>query len=358
MKFQEEVRMAKHRLEAFFICLFFLFNFALFSYAQTGLTAKDIVDKNIQAAGGKENLSRIKNYSFRSGPLTYYMSDRGVMKLQEGKEPIITEVILVDEKGARRNCFNKITELSGIQKSMYQALAKLRSGLFTLAGFKKNLNLEGLKSFGLEKHYVLSTTIGSLKVEFFIDSENFLLKRLVFKGFDPSAGKYEVNHDFGPYQELNGLKIPSSWFDSQVGARGRLNSISDLKLNQALEKGFFSRADVNIGTVRIGQGALEGNVVESAFQRNMLLVGTNWTDECMKRAGFNAEDKLILEIAGKEIEIDFYQSFPPRDKLGPGSKFIAPNTESENFIVYLVSPEYRELLEDLSPLLPIRVRKK
>ncbi len=303
-------------------------------------------------------MSRIKNYSFRSGPVTYFMSDKGLMKLQEGKEPIITEVILVDNKEAHRNCFNKITELSGIQKSTYQALAKLRSGLFTLAGFKKDLTLEGLKSFGLERHYVLSTNIDSLEVEFFIDSENFLLKRLAFKGFDPSAGKYEVNHDIGPYQDIDGLKIPSSWFDSQVGARGRLNSISDVKLNQPLEKGFFSRADVNVGAVKIGQGALEGNVVESAFQRNMLLVGTNWTEECLKKAGFNAEDKLILEMAGREIEIDFYQSFPPRDKLGPGSKFIAPNTQSENFVVYLISQEFKELLEDLAPLLPIRVKKK
>jgi hypothetical protein len=110
--------------------------------------------------------------------------------------------------------------------------------------------------------------------------------------------------------------------------------------------------------VRIGQGALEGSVVESAFQRNMLIVGTNWTEECMKRAGFKAEDMLILEIAGREIEIDFYQGFPPRDKIGPGSKFIAPNTESENFVVYLISQEFKELLEDLAPLLPIRVRKK
>lgn len=350
--------MAKRRLEAFFSGLFLLFSFVLFSWSQASLTAKDIVDKNIQAAGGRKNLSRIKNYSFRSGPVTYFMSDKGSMKLQEGKEPIITEVILVDEKGVSRNCFNKVTELSGIQESTYQALAKLRTGFFTLAGFKKSLSLEGLKSYGPEKHYLLTTSIDSLKVEFFIDSENFLLKRLVFKGFDPSAGKYEVSHDFGPYQDINGLKMPSSWFDSQVGARGRLNTISDLKLNQPLEKGFFSRADVNVGAVRIGQEALEGSVVESAFQRNMLIVGTNWTEECMKRAGFKAEDILILEIAGREIEIGFYQEFPPRDKLGPGSKFIAPNRENENFVVYLISQEFKELVEDLAPLLPIRVRKK
>jgi len=325
--------------------------------AQADLSVKDIVEKNIQAAGGKEALSAVKNYSFKHGLRTYYMATSGLMKLTDGKEPVITEVILVEKDKVKRNCFNKISEMAGFVKSTYQCLAQLRSGLFTLINFKDQLEFKGQKNFGPKKHYMLTTDIGRLKVEFYIDYDEFILKRLVFKGFDQSRGRYEVNHDFGPYQEIDGIKIPSSWFGSSVGARGSNYGISNVKINPTLDKDFFSTIEVNVGEVKIAEGALSGNIIEFSFRRNMLQMSTNWTDECIKGAGFKSKDKLILQMGDKEIEIDFYESFPPRETIGPGSKFLVPNRRSENYIIYLISPESKQLLEEIEPLLPIQVKK-
>jgi len=350
--------MAERRLRVLFAGLLVFLGSFLLLYAQADLSVKDIVERNIQAAGGKEALSKIKNYSFKHDLKTYYMATSGSMKLTDGKEPVITEVILVEKDKVKRNCFNKISEMAGFVKSTYQCLAQLRGGLFTLINLKDQLEYRGLKNFGPKKHYLLTTGRGGLKVEFYIDSSEFTLKRLVFKGFDQSRGKYEVNHDFGPYQEINGIKIPSSWYSSQVGARGSTYGISDVKINPPLAEDFFSSIEVNVGEVNIGEGALNGNIVESSFRRNMLQISTNWTDECIKGAGFKSKDKLILQIADKEIEIDYYESFPPRETIGPGSKFLVPNSRSENYLIYLISPEYTKLLEEIEPLLPIRVKRK
>jgi len=350
--------MAWRRFGTFLAGSFLLLTIVLPPHSQGELSAKEILEKNIQAAGGKDKLSQVKNFSFRFGTTTYYLSTDGIMKLKEGKEPIITEVIIADKEKVRRNCFNKTAELTGIQKSMYQSLARLWSGLFTLIHFKGQLEFQGLKSFGPEKHYLLTTKVGDLQLEFYLDSADILLKRVVFKGFEPSQGKYEVNHDFGPYQEIDGMKIPTSWFSSQIGARGSTYRVSDLKFNEPLDKGFFSRLDVNVGEVKIEEAALKGNIVESRFQRNRLLIDTNWTDDCVGRAGFKAQDKLILEIAEVEVEIDFYDSQPPRDLIGPGAKFMVPNLQNENYLIILGPEEYQKLSEKLEPLLPIRVRKK
>lgn len=349
--------MIERRLRVSFTGLLVLLGSFLLLYSQADLSIKDIVKKNIQAAGGQEALSKVKNYSFKHGLRTYYMATSGLMKLTEGREPVITEVILVEEDKVKRNCFNNISEMAGFVKSTYQCLAKLRGGLFTLANFKDKLEFKGQKNFGPRKHYMLTTDIGRLKVEFYLDADEFTLKRLVFKGFDQSRGKYEVNHDFGPYQEIDGIKIPSSWFSSQVGSRGSNYGISDVKINPPLDKDFFSTIEVNVGEVKIVEGALSGNIIESSFRRNMLQVSTNWTDECIKGAGFKSKDKLILQMGDREIEIDFYESFPPRETIGPGSKFMVPNRRSENYIIYLISPEYKQLLEDIVPLLPIQVKK-
>lgn len=286
------------------------------------------------------------------------MSSDGLMKITDGKDPIITEAIVVDQNKVKRNCYNNITEITGLQKATYQILAKLRSGLYTLKNFQGQLDFQGLKKFGPKQYYLLTTSIDDLKAGFYLDKDEFRLKRIVFQGFDKTSGKYEVNHDIGPYLEMNGVKIPSSWFSSQVGARGTVNEITDLKINQALGKDFFSTMDINVGEVEIADASLNGNIVEFMFRRNMLMIGTNWTNACTKKAGFNTKDKLILQIDDEQIEIDFYETIPTRGTIVPGMKVMLPNQRSENYLIYLWSEEYRQLSEKLEPLLPIQVKRK
>ncbi|MDH5466269.1 MAG: hypothetical protein OEY25_02510 [Candidatus Aminicenantes bacterium] len=350
--------MTRHRWIFLTVSLLLLFSASSQATAPSEQSLKEILAKNIEAAGEKRSMEKIENYSFSYGPTTYYLSNKGLMKMTEGSEPIITEVILIGKNQVKRNCFNKITELSGVQKSTYLSLARLWSGLFTLVNFEKKLELKGLKSFGPKNHYLLTTKVDDLVVEFYLDSEEYTLQRLVFKGYDEEQNKYEINHDFGPFQAINGVKIPSSWFSSQVGTRGNTVEVMNVKVNQTLGKDFFENLDVNVGEVEIGQGSLKGSIIESGFRRNMLTIATNWTDECIQRAGFKSGDKLILQIAESEIEIDFHESFPPRESIGPGSKFMVPNQSNENYLIYLIAPEFRELAEKLEPLLTIRLKRK
>lgn len=350
--------MKNRRFSVYILALLFIFYSRLLYSAQPDLSVKELVEKNIQSAGEKEKIANIKNFSFLAGSQTYYFSFSGQMKIMEGKMPVVTQVILTDSEKVKRNCYNNISEFEGLQKATYQALAQLRSGLFTLLHFKDQLEYRGLKAFGPKKHYMLTTNIAELEIDFYIEPEEYTIKRIVFKGFDEEGGKYEVNHDFGPFQEVESLKIPSSWFSSQVGARGTLNQISDVKINQALDKDFFSRLEVNVGNIEISSDALGGNIIDFSFQRGMLVIGTNWTDQCIKKAGFKAEDKLVLQISDQEIDIDFYESRPPRGVLQPGVKIMMPNRRDENYLILLSAEEREQLAEILETLLPIRVKRK
>jgi len=226
----------------------------LLVYRQVHLTVKEIVRRNIQMTGDEPRLKHIENYIFKTGLTTHYLSFLGEMKIVVrkepsitvgerkiaiGKEPIVADVILVNEKQVKRNSFNEITEISGLQKSVYQCLASLRSGLFTLMKFESLLEFQGVKEFGPEKFVILTANCNDLKVDFYLDDENFKIKRVVFKGFDQEKGKYEVSHDFGPFQSIEGFNIPSCWFSSEVGKRGNLYEISDVKFNQSLPENFF-----------------------------------------------------------------------------------------------------------------------
>jgi hypothetical protein len=318
----------------------------------------DVIAKNIAAAGGSEIIAGIESYSFSFGPTTYTMSADGPMKMTLGKPPIITEVILVNELGARRNCFNNLSQFQGLDAAVYRVLAKLRGGLFTLKGFMGELAYLELKSFGPQQMHRLTTTTEGLEIEFNVDAGTHELKRLVLKGYDEEQGSYDVNHDFGPYQEVEGVRLPSSWFSSRVGTRGSALEIQDVRLNPELVPGFFENMDVNTGDVEINPGELKGNIVEFAFQRGRLQLGTNWTARCVQGAGFEPEDTLILTIQDREVELVLYNGRPPRGAMGPGKNVMIPNFRSENYNIYLISEEYQALAETLDVLLPIRLGKK
>lgn len=353
-----EGQMIKSRFFVVLFVLMFLSTPVVFSFSGQDLSANDLIQKNIQAAGGKDRLSKIKNYSFKTGLSTYFLSNNGEMKITTGKAPVITDVIFADEQNVKNNSFNKVMEFSPLMKATYQGLALFRSGVFTLINFKDKLELKGKNKFGPKNYHVLATQIGDLEIEFYLDSKEFTIRRMVFQGYSSDQEKYEVNHDIGPFQEIDGIKFPTSWFSSQVGKRGSLYEVNEIKLNENLGKDFFSKIEVNIGDVKVGTGALAGNILNFTFRRNMLMIGTNWTVGNTKRAGLKSKDKLVLFLKDKEFEIDFYETPPPRAAMGSGAKIMMPNRSGENFIIYLLSPEFKQLADKLKILLPIQVKRK
>lgn len=344
------------------LVLFSFFALTSLAQAQSSLTLKEILEKNIQAAGGVEKISQVKNYSFRTGQTTCYLNSEGTMKLTSGKDLIITEVILVSQDEVKRNSFGQIKEITGPNKAIYQCLARLRSGLFTLMNFEGQLIFQGLKSYGPENLYELSTKIGDLKVDFYLHGEEFTLKRIAFQGFELDGQKYEINHDYGSYQEVDGLKLPGSWFSSRVGTRGILYEASDIRINQPLEKEFFSSLDINAGKVEVAAGSLKGNVIDfSQAGSNQISIQTNLIREAIEKAGFKNNDQLTLEIDGLVLELIFYNQIPQRNALAPGAKLIFPNPQGENYIIFLsiLSSELTAIVEKLkTTLLSIQIKKK
>jgi len=332
---------------------------ALPNIAQQQDTVRGIVEKNIQAAGGADKISNIKNFCFQDNGTTYYLSSEGQMKMTSGKDPVITEVILVDQTSVKRNCFNKISDFGPLLEQTYQIRARLYSGLFTLWHFKDDLEFQGKKQFGPKEFHLMTAKAKDLEIEFYVDTKDSLLKRLVFRGHNPDFGKYEINHDIGPYQDVQGLTIPSSWFGSQVGTRGNTYQVSGVKWNLELEEDFFINIDVNVGKTEIFEGILKGNIVDFELSRgNRIMISTNWTDDCIQRAGFQSEDKLILLIGEMQLEVDFYASQPPRSAYQEGATLMLPSRGGENFVIYILASGYQDLAESLEPLLPIQIKKK
>ena len=339
------------------------FALALTASAQAGLSLKDILRKNLEASGGKAKLGQIKNLSFMTGGTRNVVSATGELKILTGKDPVITEVVLVRGDKVQRNAFNAVSDVTGPQKAIFQTLARLYAGLFSLAKFDGQLKLEGLKTYGPEKLYHLTSKapVAGLAISFFVSSADFHLKRLVFQGKTPDGDKYEVNYDFAPFEEAEGLSLPLSWFASQVGTRGNVTEMAEVKMNQPLAKDFFTTLETNVGKTEAAPGEMKGNILDFNSSPFGLSVVTNWTKSDVGKAGLKTGDKLMLLIDEDEFELVFYGlagELPPPNQMAKGARILAPMPRGgEAFAVQFIGGDTASIMAKLKALAPISVKK-
>ncbi len=337
---------------------------ACLASAQTSLSLKDIFRKNLDASGGRAKLAQIKILTFRTAGTRNFVSSSGELKVMSGKDPVVTEAVLVAGGKVVRNSFNVVSEVTGPQATVYQTMAKLYAGLFSLAKFEGQLQLAGVKSFGPEKfyHLTLKGPAGPVAVHFYLRADDFLLKRLVFQGATPEGDKYEVNYDFAPFEETEGgWRLPSSWFVSQVGTRGNLTEMTEFRTNAAVAKGFFGKAECNVGRTEAGPGLMKGNVLDWNASPFGLTIITNWTRKDAETAGLRTGDKLILLLGEDEYQLTFYarsSELPSQGELAKGARLLAPMPRGgETFAIQVVGGEGGPLAAKLTPLAVLSAKK-
>jgi hypothetical protein len=339
------------------------FALALSASAQASLSLKDILRKNLEASGGKAKLGQVKSLSFKTGGTRNVVSAAGELKVLTGKDPVVTEVVLVRRDRVQRKAFNSVSDITGPPKAVYQTLAKLYAGLFSLAKFDGQLKLEGLKAYGPEKLYHLTAKapVAGLAVSFFVSSADFHLKRLVFQGKTPDGDKYEVNYDFAPFEEAEGLSLPLSWFASQVGTRGNMTELAEVKINQPLARDFFATLETNVGQTEAAPGEMKGNILDFNASPFGLSIVTNWTKKDIEKAALKTGDKLILAMGGDEFELAFYAlagELPPPNQLGKGARILAPMPRGgQTFAVQIFGGDTAAIMAKLKALAPISVKK-
>jgi hypothetical protein len=337
---------------------------AFFGSAFTGqeLSLKDIIQKNLEASGGREKLGQFRSLSFKTGNTRFVVAASGAIKLSTGKDPVVTEVILAKDGKVLRNSYNTIAEIPDPQKTVYLTLAKLYAGLFTLVKFEGELKLEGLTAFGPEKLYQLTLAKpGAVVASFFLGPDDWRLKRLLFRGQTPEGDIYEVNTDFGPFEPFEGFNMPLTWFSSQVGTRGTLAEVTEVQMNQSLSEDLFTKLDVNVGATEAQPGQLKGNVLDFNSNRFGLSVNTNWRKSDVEEAGFRTGDKLTLLVEGVESELVFYATsaeVPNQNELAQGARVMTFPWFGETYVLQFIAVDTAPVEAKLKPLAALEITKK
>ncbi len=339
----------------------------------TALTVEDIIGRNIEATGGKARIEAVKNISFdvpstrlRESCTSYIASAGGELKIV-GKVRNLTARVAVVKNGKMKVAdFSPSGELTSLEKAKMQCLAKLFAGAFTLMKFEKGFTNSGMKKFGPEQFYILKTTSEGHEVSFYLGVENFLVKRVIFEGFDDKQGNYKTIIAFTNPQNIDGLNIPSTWFESYLRAGysndNAFQSITNVKIGQELEEQFFENLDIDFGNPIAAEGSLKGNMVDSVYvpsTKNVILE-VNWTENHIKKTGFKSRDDLILKIGKQEFPAvyvpDFYD-FTDEDRSTMDIIFLvqAPGYP----LVWLVfqGEKYKPVHDEFELLCPVSIYK-
>jgi hypothetical protein len=334
--------------------------------AAAGDEAADIVKRNVAAAGGEARLASVRTLSFSAGGSVFTATPAGTMKVVvPGLPPAVIEVTLVEPGRVRRNRLDGEADISGVDKVRLTLYARLFGGCFTLRNFAAGLRYEGVRRFGPETFHRLGADLPPMTVEFDVGTADGLLRQVALRGANPDGSRYEEFFDMGPYLDVAGVMLPSSWFRSQVGGRGSLSEIAEAAFDAPLETDFFARADVNVGEAKAGAGALEGCVLNLLEERGGFVLVTNWTSGRAVEAGLASGESLTLTIGDLEREAVYYANAAEAAGAGaykPGARIVTFDPQrgaSLMALFYMPAPEEAAAVKaEVKGLSPIAVRKR
>lgn len=361
----------KLRISILFITLFLLI-ISVASFAENKTGGKEIIVRHLKAVGGDAKIQSTGCIKFNFATpepnstiinTVYAMGED--TKIILGEPPLIETVVVVKNNQIKVNSFAGSEGLTERQKREALASAKLYAGYFSLMKYKDILEYSGIKKYGPEKHHVFSVNETEYSIEFYIDSDSFLLKRMELSNNKKGLDNYKLSFEISDYTKVDGIPIPKGFFRADMGAeataRGADVIITNVKTNVKVAEDFFNDTKLNYGNVNLKDGVLVGNGVSSDFvdRFKYSFVLTNWTDDIVKKAGFKPKDKITIEYNGEKYEANYLASINELrgPLLEPGNIYFVKGRNNSYYIWFLFGEQFKKISETYKPLTEIKAYK-
>lgn len=358
-------------MKKFVVCVFVLGLLGCFSSTIPAgeLTEREIIQKNIVAGGGKDKIEGIKSASIQIAiPGRFitrvYTQGKDLFKWIDGIPPIIEGIILIKGEEIQNKSYRMERTMAAREKSFCLTMQKLLNGAFTLYNFQDSLNFKGIKKLGPEQHYVFETSLGGCLIQFNLDIQTFLLKRMVIE--DITTGDYKATYDFLPSEEKEGFIIPSGWYQCDLGsgasAEGTQYQLSEFKVNPKIDDKFFSDMELNMGTISVTADTIKGNLTTSMFseQRGYGYFATNSVREDLEKLGLKANDKITVKIGDKEFQGLYITSTDAitASMTAPGTILLTPLSGSSYAGLIFFGAQFKPMFSEYQPLKEFTIIKK
>jgi len=229
------------------------------AHAASAQTADDIIEKHLAALGGRAALAKVRSRSMKgtmtlttpagdvSGPVEIFNEapNKSRLLLNLDLTSFGAGQMTVDQRFDGTSGY-VIDTLQGNRDISGGQLENMKNGSFPspLLNYKDRgmtVELAGKEKAVDRDAYLLVLTPKSGPVaRQFIDSETFLLIRVVIKVELPQVGELEQTTDFSDYRAVDGVKVPFTIRASSTVQRSTV-ALTNVEHNTSIDQALFSK---------------------------------------------------------------------------------------------------------------------
>lgn len=236
------------------ICILAIFLVSLTALPSYSQTAKEIIQKMIEASGGKKVLESIDDSTITG---TLELTDQGlsgeitIYKKEPNKMRIDVEVMgMVITQAYDGNLAWWINPQTGATEEMppTEAASMKRDALPRDAAFNPekygiSFDYKGKEQIDGKDHYVIDQIYeDGFKTTLYVDSATYLITKSKSL-LDTAVGEVEIEQVASDYKKVQGLMISHTITTYVNGVESRIIRINDVQYNKGLEDSLFVMED-------------------------------------------------------------------------------------------------------------------
>ncbi len=232
------------------LCLLGIFLIGLTASPGFSQTAKEILDKMVEASGGRKAIESVDDSTVTgtveliqqgiSGAITLYKKEPNKMRIDV---EIMGMLITQAYDGETAWCVNPNTGATEVMPEEEAASMKRdalpRDAAFNPEKYGINYAYKGKESLDGKEHYVIEQTYSDgFQTTIYVDAETYLPTKST-STISSQMGDMEFEQYASDYKKVNGLMIAHTITAYVNGEESRIIKISDVKNNTGLEDSLF-----------------------------------------------------------------------------------------------------------------------
>ncbi|MFH2001375.1 MAG: hypothetical protein ABIK28_16960 [Planctomycetota bacterium] len=280
-------------------------------------TAIEVIERNLEAVGGREKIRTIESLIIEGElegvdppprrKVTLYAKKPDRLR-QEG----LFSVTVFNGKGFVNESKGMPVPLTESDEDELRYRIGFIHNSFTLLKWEplfSKAELKGIKRYGPVEQYVILFPDGQNGHDFvaYIDSETFLIDRIVFLIRHAKAKTLKVVNRLREYQRFEGIMMPTFIIYDRVGWKALPSQfqVRRVTVNPGLEDALFESPEIRLGFATRDGNRLNCEVMGKTEEGYLL---TNARDDDLSALAIHDHERVRLDVAGRTVEVTYLQT--------------------------------------------------
>ncbi|MFH2000508.1 MAG: hypothetical protein ABIK28_12555, partial [Planctomycetota bacterium] len=291
------------------------------------LTAREIIDKNLDTLGGADRIRAIHTLMIDclSGSALLTPTEKTTIYLKKPdllKQESLYRLIVNNGKHCISNAGGKKTVLQDENLEGIRYRLGFYHNAFSLLAwepFFPSAELVEIKEYGSGSQYVLNFpgAVNGRDLIAYIDAKTFLIDRLVYTVAQAGAGLLTVVNRLRDYKEFAGIQVPTRLVYDKVGWEEAPSHfiIEDLAFNPEIDDTVFENDDMDFGEVASDgeqlkgemRGTSEDTILTNIRLEDLATIGVqelDWVDVRTDGASIRARVLRNIQASAKVLKHD------------------------------------------------------